>query len=80
MKVPCIGDDIYVPTVGNCFVGGLARVTTIIGDDGAHYVFVENHTGITYFWEGSIAPMQDELKSQFGTERAYSTGFKLPCH
>jgi len=123
MKAPWVGDDIYVPTIGDFFVGGLAKVigvVGVVGDDhyviveeheGAiyrwegsiaaamqdelkpqfgelgvigivgddHYVIVEEHEGTSYRWEGGIAEMQDELKSQFGEQRAYRTGIKLSC-
>ncbi len=78
MKVPAVGDDIYVPTISNYFVGGLAKVIGVVGD-GPHHILVKEHEGANYRWEGGIAEMQDELKSQFGEQVAYSTGIKRPC-
>lgn len=78
MKVPFVSDDIYVPTIGDYFVGGLAKVNGIVGND-PHYVLVEEHKGASYRWEGGIAQMQDELKLQFGGQRAYSTGIEPSC-
>jgi len=78
MKVPSAGDDIYVPTMGDYFVGGLAKVIGVTGDD-PHHVIVEEHNGGNYRWENGVAQMQEELKTQFGKQRAYSTGIEPSC-
>jgi hypothetical protein len=56
MKVPSVRDDVYVPTIGNYLVGGLAEVVGIIGDN-PHHVIVKEHKGANYRWEDGIALM-----------------------
>jgi len=78
LKTLSVSDDIYVPTIGDFFVGGLAKVIMVIGDN-QHYVAAEEHNGASYRWENGIALMQEELKIQFGRQRAYSTGIERSC-
>lgn len=68
--LPKIGDDIYVPTINGDFIGGLARVTNIVGE----YVTVEEHNRVNYRWKNSLDKLQGELKVQFGNRRAYHAG------
>lgn len=75
-KMPSVGDDVYVPTVGEgeYFVGGLARVTGIVEG----YLIVEEQ-GACWRWKNGLDEMQDDLKKQFGNQRAYRTGIIPPC-
>jgi len=77
--MPRIGDDIYVPTIADdhnvYFVGGLAKVIEIV----VGQVIVEEYNGVNYRWKDGLDNMQESLKKQFGSQRAYSTGIIPPC-
>jgi len=76
-----IGQDIYVET--RCSIsngssdvhGGLARVTKIStqtsGGEPCLFVEVEELPGHGYNWSQNLSKIQDKLKEEFGTERAY---------
>lgn len=74
-EIPSIDSDVYVPTIGEYFIGGLAKITGIVEG----YVLVEEHSGASYLWKDGLDNMQESLKNQFGNQRAYSTGVIPPC-
>ena len=74
-NIPSVGDDVYIPTVGDFLVGGLAKVIGIVEG----YILTEEHANISYRWENGLDNIQGSLKKQFGSQRAYSTGVIPPC-
>ena len=81
MKVPHVGDKIYVETHlyidhgKDDVVGGVATVTGVTEGISAGkktpFVQVEEHPGNSYNWE-MLAEKQAELKKWFGTAKAYA--------
>ena len=78
IKLPKIGSDVYVPTIQQYLVGGLAKVVGIASEDEKHQILVEEHSA-SYAWENGIGTIQENLREQFGNKRAYSTGIPFPC-
>lgn len=67
---PVAGDTIYVPTIDENYIGGLAEVM------GVHegQVSVAEHDGARYDWKNWLQPLQKELEKTFGNRRAYHAG------
>ncbi len=81
MPLPKVGNDIYVPSAlhlsrgrDDVVVGGLARVKPVSkqmsGGEQVHFISVKEIPG-GFNWEQHLALMQDELKKEFGKNRAY---------
>ena len=73
VKLALVGDQIYVPTFGERFIGGLATVISVNGNR----IAVKEYPGLIYRWEKNrehkgVAERQDELKEQFGDQLAYT--------
>lgn len=74
MKIPKVGQDIYVET--RWYIdrgeddteGGLAEVTKIEHKHGSHFIYVKEVPN-NYNWE-LLAPKQDELRKEYGKKRA----------
>jgi hypothetical protein len=79
LKFPCVGDEIYVPTISDdynvYFVGGRARVIEIVYGQ----IIVAEHDNANYKWKNGLDKMQESLEKEFGDQRAYSTGIIPPC-
>ena len=77
-KIPNVGDDVYVPTIADenntYIVGGLAKVTEVIE---GQLLFAG--LNVNFRWKDGLDSMQENLKNQFGNQRAYSTGIIPPC-
>ncbi len=79
--IPTVGSEIYMPTclyIGHGeddFIGGRAIVksvnTGISGGATIHFVTVVERPGRSMNWEQYLAPMQEELRKKFGTEKAH---------
>lgn len=68
MKVPSVGDCVYVPTVDGQ-AGGLAKITKVTRvAANLHHVMIEKCGA--YAWEGGLAELQTELKLEFGNKKA----------
>jgi len=80
LEPPRVGDEIYVPTRLHLsrgeddFVGGLARVADVVIEDlggtTCYFVEVEEDPGGRYNWSLYIGPAQQELRAQYGEQRA----------
>ena len=76
--VPKVGDFIYLPTElylshgEDDFHGGLCEVEEVKSGNGSvHWVVVKEKSG-QYSWEGYLEPMQEELRSEFGSEKGHA--------
>jgi hypothetical protein len=80
LPIPKVGDDIYVPSAFylshgvDDVVGGLGKVIKvkegISCGETTYFVYVAEHENKGYNWE-FLAKQQEDLKKQFGNERAY---------
>jgi len=78
-KIPAVGDEVYIPTLGEYFVGGLAEVGCVLSfEDNTHHLLFKG-LSLNVRWENGIEPLQEELKKQFGSQRAHGTGVVPPC-
>ena len=79
MPLPKVGDDIYVPSALHLsrgrddVMGGLAKVTSVSkdmsGGEQVHFISVKEIPS-GFNWEQYLALMQDDLKKEFGKNRA----------
>ena len=68
MGIPSIGDKVYVPTIDKQ-PGGLAKVIMIVEiSKNLHQILIEKCG--SYTWEGGLAEIQAQLKSEFGDNEA----------
>ena len=80
LAIPKVDDDIYVQTALHLsrgrddVVGGLARVTSVSGGmsggEAVHFITVKEISG-GFNWEHYLALEQENLKKEFGKQRAY---------
>lgn len=70
VKIPAIGDEVYIPSINSSISGGLAKVVEIIGD-GPHLLGFEDMR-LQLYWEHGLAELQDTLRAEFGSKRAHA--------
>lgn len=71
VPIPKVGDEIYVDDLEFEDVwGGLATVSMVEKNGGVNFISIQEVGGVSWSWDDHLDGLQDQLREQFGSERA----------